>query len=69
MNHHAGLLIYQHHIIVLINKVERYIFGDEFEFPWRLGKHDGNCIIGFYLVIGLNIFAVYKYVSSVQGNL
>jgi len=65
MHYHAGLLVYQDYILILMDNVKRDIFGEQLQFPWGVGQDHRNHISGLYLVAGFDRNAVGKNVPGV----
>ena len=58
MDHQSGRFVDHQDVIVLIDDVERDIFGDDFKFISRTVHDHLNNIAGFYAVVALDGFSV-----------
>src|SRR5690606_41935791 len=69
MHNHAGLFIYQKHIIILINYIYWNIFRINFRISWRVRQHHRNNVRWLYLIARLDCFIIDPYRSGIYGIL
>ena len=54
MHHHAGRLVHDHHLVVLIDNIQRYVLWlYRRVVPWSI-EHQRHCIAGLHLVIAFH---------------
>ena len=69
VHHHAGRLVDDDEVIVLVHDVERDVLGDNLEIAGRTGQQDGNDIVGVYAVVRLLRLPVHKDTIGFGGFL
>ena len=69
VHHHAGLLIYDDNVIILVKDIERNILWDDLQLPAGIWKHNRDGIERFYLVARLNRLTIYKDISGIGSAL
>ena len=69
MHHHARRLVDDHQLVVLIHDVKRNVLRHDARVVLRLVEHQGNHVLGTYLVVALYRRAIDVDGSSVGGLL
>ncbi len=69
VNHHSGFLVDNQQCIILVNHIERNIFGYQFILFPGIGEHDNDHIRGLDLVVGLDLPVVDKNTAGIGSRL